>query len=500
MLSQGNVTVSEVRRLVRRYWWILPIAAFTAAAVGFAATLVLPKKYTSSTMVLVEPPAVAPEVVPAQVNEDLYRHLASMKEQILSRSRLQPIIVKFNLFPKAPSDAAHMDDLVENLKKSIDVDLIQPMPGSVNRQPPGFHVAVTLPDPQLAQHVCSEITSMFMEQNASSQEKKLKDTTSFLTQQLAEAKANLDAQDEKLAQFKREHLGTLPDQEQSNLSMLTGMNSQLDATTQALSRAQQDKTFNESLLGQQETLWKNSTLGAGNPDTLDQQLAELQDQLSSLLSKYTPEHPDVVKVKAQIEEVKKRMASGESKPAISNAPSNREPAQLQQLRAKVKQDEVSIADLTKRQAQIQQQTAVLESHIQASPVVEQQIKELTRNYQTALEHYNDLLKNQQKSAMLTDLQDQQEGETFRVLDPPSLPATPSFPQKTMFVGGGFGAGLALGVGILYLLALSDKAMYTERDVELCLKVPVLTLVPTFEILEASGRHHPKRIDLLAVRR
>ena len=488
MLSKGDVTVGEVKRILRRYWWILPITGFAAGAIGLAAALVLPKKYTSSTMVLVEPPAVAAEVVPTAVNEDLYRHLASMKEQVLSRSRLQPIITKFNLFPKV-KDTAHMEDAVEELKKTIEVELIQPMPGSVNRQPPGFHVSVTLADPQTAQQVCTEITSMFMEQNATTQEKRFKDTTSFLTQQLAEAKANLDQQDDKLAQFKREHLGTLPEEEQSNLSLLTGMNSQLDAATQALSRAQQDKTFNESLLSQQETAWRASQAGMANTDSLDAQLSALQDKLSELLAKYTPEHPDVVKTRTQIADVKKRMEAADTDPKATASPSNktntREPAQIQQLRAKIKQDDLNIADLTKQQTQIQRQIGTLQAHVQASPMVEQQIKELTRNYQTALEHYNDLLKNQQKSAMLTDLQDQQEGEQFKVLDAPNLPTSPSFPKKSIFAGGGFGAGIALGVGILYLLAMSDKAMYTERDVEVCMKLPVLTLVPTFDLADVG---------------
>lgn len=498
MLSKGNVTVSEVKRILRRHWWILPITVLTAGAIGFAATLVLPKKYTSSTMVLVEPPAVAAEVVPTAVNEDLYRHLASMKEQILSRSRLQPIIVKFNLFPKE-QEKTHMEDLVEDLKKSIEVELIQPMPGSINRQPPGFHVSVTLANPQTAQQVCTEITSMFMEQNATTQEKRFKDTTSFLTQQLAEAKANLDQQDDKLAQFKREHLGTLPEEEQSNLSLLTGMNSQLDAATQALSRAQQDKTFNESLLSQQEAAWKSSQAGLANTDSLDAQLSTLQDQLSALLAKYTPEHPDVVKTKAQIEDVKRRMAADGDPKAVAPVRANtREPAQIQQLRAKIKQDDLTIADLTKQQVQIQRQIGVLQAHVQASPIVEQQIKELTRNYQTALEHYNDLLKNQQKSAMLTDLQDQQEGEQFRVLDAPSLPTTPSFPKKMVFVGGGLAAGLAVGIGIMYLMALSDKAMYSERDVEICLKVPVLTLVPSFDLSDFPTEPHAKRNKQITV--
>src|SRR3974390_3728756 len=119
MLRNGSLTYPEVRRMRRRYWWVLSTAAVTLASLGFLAAIVLPKKYTSSTVVLVEPPAVSPEVVPTLVNEDLYRHLASMKEQILSRSRLQAIIQKFNVFPSR-IQSEHMDDLVEDLKKMIE--------------------------------------------------------------------------------------------------------------------------------------------------------------------------------------------------------------------------------------------------------------------------------------------------------------------------------------------------------------------------------------------
>jgi len=482
MLRNGNITLAEVKRNFKRYWWIAPTTMVMLGALGLLATLFLPKKYTSSTMVLVEPPTISQEVVPTVVNEDLYRHLSSMQEQILSRSRLQSIIDKFNLFPKERK-AEHMEDLVERLKKAIDVQLIQPMPGSISRQPPGFHVTVTVNDPLLAQQICTEITSMFIEQNTTSRMNQVKNTTDFLTQQLDEAKTNLDQQDVKLAQFKRMYLGSLPEEQQSNLSLLAGMNSQLEATTQALSRAQQDKTFNESLLGQQEVTWKQQSSGVQTTDTLSQQLETLQDQLSALLAKYTPEHPDVVKTKTQIEEVKRRMATAQDPKSAGNTsqPAAHESPQMQTLRAKIKQDDQSISDLTKHQVQIQDQIRTLQTHVQASPMVEQQLKELTRNYQTALDNYNDLLKKQQKSTMAGDLEHQQESENFRILDPPSLPVSPSFPKKSIFVGGGLAAGFALALGIMYLLALNDTAMYSERDVETCLKLPVLTMVPGFEV-------------------
>ncbi len=484
MVRNGEITVADVKRILRRYWWIPAFITVTLGAMGLAASLVLPKKYTSSTLVLVEQPTVPTDVIKPVITNDLNQRMASMKAQILSRSRLEPIINKFDLYP-VERKTTHMEDLVEKLKSAVHVDLIEPLAGSADREPPGFNVSVTFDNPQLAQQICQEITSMFMEQNATARGAQSNKVTKFLTEQLDEAKAKLDEQDKRLAQFKAEHLVSMPDREQTNLTLLTGLNTQLDATTQALTRAQQDKSLNESLLSNQEASWKNSLVGLQNPETQDQELAALQQKLSELRAKYTPEHPDVIKMKAQIEELNRKMAEAPAPKATPSAAQAalREPPAIQQLRSRIKQDDFTIADMTKRQGQIQDQIRSLQGRLQASPVVEQQLKELTRSYQTASDIYNELLKKRENSAMATDLEHEQQGENFKVLDAPSLPSSPSFPKKIVFVGGSLGAGLALSLGILYLLAVSDKAMYSERDVELCLKLPVLTLVPSFE---ASG--------------
>src|SRR5258705_329579 len=362
MVRNGEITVADVKRILRRYWWIPAFITVTLGAMGLAASLVLPKKYTSSTLVLVEQPTVPTDVIKPVITNDLNQRMASMKAQILSRSRLEPIINKFDLYP-VECKTTHMEDLVEKLKSAVHVDLIEPLAGSADREPPGFNVSVTFDNPQLAQQICQEITSMFMEQNATAR-------------------------------------GA-----QSN------------------------------------------------------------------------------KVRSQIDHLnRKRGETPAPKPTATAAQAAlREPPAIQQLRSRIKQDDFTIADMTKRQGQVQEQIRALQGRLQASPVVEQQLKELTRSYQTASDIYNDLLKKRENSAMATDLEHEQQGENFKVLDAPSLPSSPSFPKKIVFVGGSLGAGLALSLGILYLLAVSDKGMYSERDVEVCLKLPVLTSVPSFDV-------------------
>src|SRR5208282_6410529 len=238
MARNGEISVTDAVRVLRKHWWILPLSTVLLGSLGYAATRVLPKKYTSETTVLVQQPVVSADYVKPVETDDLNLRLASMKAQVLSTPRLQPIIEKLNLYADQRANTS-MDDLVGQLQKAVDVKLLEPMPGSYGR-PPGFHVGVTFNQPQVAQQICTEITSMFMDQNSQRRMEQSQKTTQFMGEELLVAKKTLDEQDAKLAQFKRQYLGTLPEEEQSNLSLMTGMNSQLEATTQSLSRAQED--------------------------------------------------------------------------------------------------------------------------------------------------------------------------------------------------------------------------------------------------------------------
>src|SRR6202795_1588755 len=251
MAANGELSSKDAKRVLRRYWWILLISTVLLTLISWVAANVLPKRYTSQTMVLVEQPSVSPKYVDPVVSDDLNHRLATMQEQILSRSRLQPIIEKLNLYPE-DRGRLHIDDLVEKLRGAVTVKPVEVMQGTGPHQLPGFYITATFDTPQLAQQVCTEITSMFLAQNARQTEQQASRTSNFLSEQLAEAKKKLDEEDAKLAEFKRQHPGSLPEDTQGNIGMLMGTNTQMEANTQALSRAQQEKAFNQSLLQQEE--------------------------------------------------------------------------------------------------------------------------------------------------------------------------------------------------------------------------------------------------------
>ena len=484
---QREFTPADYLAMVRRRWVLILVLTLIGPVLAYGVSRLLPSRYKSQTLVLVQPPSVPSTIVPQIDVTSVSERLASMKSQILSRSRLEPIIRQFGLY-SGDLQKASMDDLVGRLQKAIDVTPVQPMAETANRDLPGFYVAVTLDNPRTAQGVCTAVTSMFIEESLGIQEQHSEQTTQFLSQQLAEAKADLDAQDGKLAAFKSRYMGSLPEDEGTNLNVLTTLTSQLDATNQALSRAQQDKSFAESMLTQQVAAWQASQ-GGHNPETLEQQLVAQQTQLASLEARYTDDYPDVIKAKADVAALQKKIAESESvKSATDQAAAQKatvEPAQITQWRAQVRTADQIIAEKTREQEQIKQEIKLYQGRVQASPAIEQQYKELTRGYQTALDSYNDLLKKRDASAMSQSLNQEQQGEQFRVLDPANLPSQPSFPNRPMFALGGLGGGLALGLAITFLLELKDTSFKTERDVEFALRLPVLAMVPAIDPLTSK---------------
>lgn len=500
MAAQRELTTEDYILMLRRRWALIAILAILGIGAGFLALRVVPKRFTSQTLVLVQQPSVPSDLVKPVVSDNSNQRLAAMQQQILSRSGLEPVIREFGLY-KEDVNRVPTDALVERLQSAITITPIQPMAETRSQNLPGFTIAVVFGDAHVAQQICAKITSMFLAENVQERQDQGDQTTQFLSEQLGDAKGKLDQQDAKLAAFKRRYLGSLPDEEQTNLNLLAGLTTQLEASTQALSRAQQDKSFAESVLSQQSAALQAVPEDGLNPETPEQHLGTLQAQLVTLQSKYTNDHPDVIKLKNEIVKLKQQIDQAEQqrKAGVGEKPAkaSTEPSQIQQLRAQIFQYDQVIKERTAQQEDIQKQIALYQARVQSSPAVEQEYKELTRDYQTALDFYNDLLKKRDQSAMARDLDRSQEGEQFRVLDPANYPSTPTFPKMPYFLGGGLAGGLALGLGLSLLLEMQDTSLRSERDVELALRLPVLALIP---VIESNSKNAKTQNSILGTAR
>src|SRR6202789_2142211 len=266
MLGHRALTIQDYVVILKRRWWIIAIPAIIFPIVGYGITFLVRPQYISQTLVLVEQQKVPDSYVKPVITEDLSGRLATMREQILSRSRLQPIIERFNLLA---TSGMSMDDRIDQTRKNID---IKPIQSDIARTGglPGFYISFKDSDPHTAQLVCSEITSLFVNENLSERTASAQGTTDFLKGQLADAKAKLDEEDARLAKFQQTYVGKLPGAENSNTSMLTTLNTQLDASTQALARMEQDKNYAESMLALQQSQTAQGSEHGGTSPQADQ--------------------------------------------------------------------------------------------------------------------------------------------------------------------------------------------------------------------------------------
>jgi len=488
-MIQRDMTPQDYMVILRRRWVLITVLTVIGAPLAYGISRFLPNEYKSQTLVLVEQPTVPTDFVKEVDTEDITQRLAGMEQEILSRTRLEPVIRQFGLYSE-DINRLPMEDLVARLQKQIVVTPVMPMAQTQSKILPGFFISVTLDNARTAQQVCTTVTSMFIEENVRQRQQQSEDTTAFLAQQLSDAKAKLDEQDSKLAAFESKYIGSLPDEERGNVNILMTLNSQLEATSESLARAQQDKGFAQSVLSQQISAWQASQTGH-NPETLEQQLAALQTQLANLEASYTDDYPDVIQTKNDIAALKKRIAEKQDQTKVADAntppPAVAEPGQITQLRGQIHNYDQDIASKEKEEQDLKQQIKTYQARVASSPAVEEEYKQLTRDYNTALGFYNDLLKKRDTSAMATDLERRQEGEQFRVLDPANLPDEPTFPNRPLFAAGGAGGGLFLGMCITFLLELKDTSLKSERDVEAILHLPVLAVVPALEPVTAKGK-------------
>jgi len=488
MIEGRELGMDDYLAMLRRRWRIIVIPALVAPLVAFLVSHAFPAKYTSQSLILVEGQKVPENMVQPIVSQDLTARVATLQQQVLSQSRLQPVVER--LFPGR--NAEQVSEIIDVIRSNMAVepvvtDLSQIGATGTKKKPsaspvPGFNVNFTASNAREAQQICNELTSLLIQENDKEVEAAALGTSQVLNRGIEDAKRNLEDLDAKLAEFKKKYVGQLPGDEENNLKILMGLNSQLESNTQTLNRAQQDKAYTESMLAQQLSTWKSSQT-ATNPETLQKQLSDLQSQLLQLQARYTDDHPDVIKTKADIAEVKRRLAEINKTPAnatddtANDKAFGTEPPEIRQLRLQIHQYGDLITAATRDQKRLQDEIANYQSRVSLSPAVEEDYKGLTRDYDNAQKAYEDLLSKKSTADLTVKMNTQAQGERMFPLNPANLPDSPSFPNRLLFAGAGFGAGLGLGLAIVLLIEFTDKSIRTEKDAEAALDLPLLVAVP-----------------------
>jgi polysaccharide biosynthesis transport protein len=480
-------TVQELLKVaLRQRWWLLG-AAWTVTLTVALGSLLLPNRYTSEATILVVQQQVPERYVVPNTTYSVREALESLTQAVLSRTRLLSMITEFNLYQRGARGLGD-DGRVELMRKDIQITPIQK--DISEKDINALKIAFTADDPITAQRVTDRLTGFFIEENLKLQEQQDVGTTGFLKDQLASAEGDLKEQEQRLRDFKMTNLGQLPEQEQENLSILSGLHMQLQSTMGEVSRAQEQRTYLRSLLDQYRTMdsfrlpVSESGAAADPVVAAQQELQRLETDRASLLARFSPKYPDVAEIENQIARQKTLLAS--LKPAsdstadgASTTPSGGpvENSSEAQVKSQLAANQMQLDDLTKSQQRLEGQIAEYERRLNQTPVRQQQLSDILRGYDLAKKNYDDLLGNFKQSEMATSLAQRQQGQQFRVVDQPSCPAKPSSPQRGKIALGGAVAGIVLGVGLALLIDSLNHSFRSEEAARKIFKLPLILGVP-----------------------
>jgi polysaccharide chain length determinant protein (PEP-CTERM system associated) len=509
--SSPSETLARALGVVTRRRWLILSSAVATALTTVAVVYQLPNRYTSEATLLVVQQQVPLRYVTPTTTTDVADALQAMTQEVLSRTQLLELIDQFGLFTKERLRLAP-EELIALMRKYIEIHPLDPTVG--HKEFSAFKISFTADKAILAQDVTSRLTSLFIQANLKTREDQATNTTSFLQEHLDAAKKKLTEQEERKRDFKMQYLGELPEQEQGNLAILGGAQLQLQNIAASLDRAQQQRVYLDSLLGgYRRVASRGAPLRSDGSRTVTPlesaqgDLDRLQSERAKLVRDYKPIHPDVVSIEreiaakqAQVESLKTmkalQPASPDVTPTAAVTPGGaEEEGSIAQVKSQLESNRLEIENLSKDEKRLKEVISQYQNRLNITPVREQQLAEILRDYELSKQDYSDLLGKEQQSQLAMSLEKHQGGQQFRLVDPPSRPALPSSPNRLKVSLGGVGGGVLLGLALAFLTEFRNLSFHSEKEVKERLSPPLLVVLPLlFTSAEQRRRNWKKTFE------
>jgi len=491
-----------VAMLKRRKWFILlPVVTMTVA-IGYV-VYKLPSVYESKTLLTVKPPTISDIVVKPLTDEDLSQRLQTINQEVLSRSSLEPMITKFDLFKIERNNGMDTAEIVDRMRKNITVEVEK----SDNEKLAAFRIAYRDREPNATRNVTSELAAKYVNAQVLASTQIAEKTPALIENELKTKKEVLDNLEKQRLEIMMQNVETLPESSQGLIAQLDGLRKREDTIAkeketltmekgrlndQISANNRQIRVYDE--FGEKETK-EAAELASRIEDTpayaqLVQKRADLKGQLDKLLKVFKEKHPDVVAKKDEIaridEEIENLRKNTDQRVKLASQSSSRK-ADLQRKNIELEnqrlQNQIELIDGQMRVkdqelGQNSGQITEIESKINQIPNVKVALEGLSTQYQSAKQAYDDLLKKSSDASMQFNREENAQGETIRVQDAANLPESPVAPKRALLTG--FGAAIGLAIGLLLAAVFELPRIFKIQNIEDAKHytgLPVLASVP-----------------------
>lgn len=467
-----NDLLDEARGAWRYRWWGVG-AAWALCVIGWFVILLIPNQYEASARVFVDTRSILrPLLEGLAVNPDVASGLDLVRAALLSRPNIEKVARETDLDLRARS-AQQRDQLIRDIQERI---TIMPVDARATAQPGEglYQIGFQDKDRLKSIEVVQTLLNSFVEDALGEKRAGQETAQRFLETQIAEYEKRLTEAEDRLAEFKKQNVGMMPDARgdyfsrlQEETLTLDGLRSQLAVAERRRSEIKRQLSGEEPFLFGFDTGAEQST-ATGSGGDLTFRIQELEKSLDELLLRYTEKHPEVISMRSTLEELRRRQeeeiarvkASGRGTGSLSS--SLKTNPVYQSLELELNRTEVRVAELRQELAEAQSRVGGLKRRVDTVPVVEAELARLNRDYEITRQRYLELVQRRETAAMSEDA-DRTGTVKFQVVDPPAADFKPIAPNRPFLLVAMLLVGLAAGGALTYLLNQIKPVFHSVRS-------------------------------------
>jgi succinoglycan biosynthesis transport protein ExoP len=490
---EKGVAVERLRAAWGRRKW-LAVLVFALPFVAAASVIFsLPAFYRSTALVLVERQQVPEAFVRPTVTSEIETRLQTISQEILSRSRLETLITRFGLYPGLRKQAPN-EEVVERMRKDVTLELKTTDTKGRPSATTAFALSYRGPNPQTVALVTNTLASFYVEENLRVRERQATGTADFLKVQLAETRKRLDELEARVSEFRKRHLGELPQQMLANMATLENLNTQLRLNNDNQIRAAERRDSLTALLAEAASAPQAVGTPSGDPSATEPRaarLARLRQELASALARYTERHPTVVRLKAEIAATELEPAEPTGDRVGAGGSSN---PYVLRLRETLSAADSEVKALKSEAQHLRAAIAAYQARVENTPRREQEFQEVSRDYDTTKQLYESLVKRHEEAQLAESMEQRQKGEQFRILDAAVPSQIPAAPNRLRLLLVSLVLSLGLAGGALMVAEMLDTSFHSADELREFSSVPVLVSISRI-VTDADRQREQQRFRL-----
>lgn len=470
-VEEKRLTPADLLNIIRRRKWALIGPALFLLFLAGVVALAIPSYYKSTSTILIEDQEIPQNFVMATVTSYAEQRLQIINQRIMSSTRLIELIKQFNLYADL-YDRWTTEEIVEEMREDIQMETISAevmdrRTGRATIATIAFTLSYEGKDPKQVQRVANELTSFFLKENLKVRQRKTKEATKFLEEELGKVKHDLSELDERLSAFKTDHVNELPELLQVNFQSLNNIELSLDRLSQQMQSLKEKEGYLQTQL---------ASLSPDMELNIDRQrLEELKVELIDLETRLSDEHPDMIKTRQQIKALEQQLKS--KKETDSDASENMKNNTYVTISSQLASTQSEIASVKRQIAEARKKENLYRSRIEATLGIEGQYSTMLLEQQNMKTKYGDLMQKLMEAKVAHGLEVEQKGERFTLIDPPRLPEKPFKPNRMAIALIGLILAMGASIGFASLVELSDNSIRNASDLWLETSIPVLAGIP-----------------------